>query len=592
MGSCPVTRFPCDMKGWQVFEHCCTDGKSLKQLGILLAWTVVQGGHHEVTGGKLTALSSLLPVIFFQGAGMSAVHRSLKRGTLPLRLGRLEDLVEPLMHCSHREILGPDFSFLHGTESWKLLSLLYINWLHGCRGAPRGRWRKCDLVALLNIEASVQRVLRLDHEAGRTAAEVEKELKNRYVTYTGEEVPKMESLSFEQIFPALPPEGHGGSISVLEWTKGRTRTFLNRPSECIAPDEGQSLPKLQARVHIQEGDRMRVAELLVKRKICDWVELDHVMEYRGQKVLNGLFGVAKAATLPDSRPHLRVIMNLIPSNSVMIQLAGSVQELPSISQYMSLTLSEDESSSLAQSDMVSAFYLFALPPQWKSFLAFNLVEDGSAIGKVKGRKYALACCVLPMGWSSAVSVMQEISQQLLERHGFSRAQQVLRTRPLPSWMTSVMEEAGAQHKAWFHVYLDNFFAGEKVKKGSQALEVEKVHQDAEAACSSAGVLSSEKKRIRGAPAVEELGANLDGVSQLVGASAGRLLRLLQTTCLLLSRTWIPRKWLQVVMGRWVHVLQFRRPGMAGTSLVWRLIAGKKISAAVQLGARVGSCCIL
>ena len=238
MGSCPVTRFPCDMKGWQVFEHCCTDGKSLKQLGILLAWTVVQGGHHEVTGGKLTALSSLLPVIFFQGAGMSAVHRSLKRGTLPLRLGRLEDLVEPLMHCSHREILGPDFSFLHGTESWKLLSLLYINWLHGCRGAPRGRWRKCDLVALLNIEASVQRVLRLDHEAGRTAAEVEKELKNRYVTYTGEEVPKMESLSFEPIFPALPPEGHGGSISVLEWTKGRTRTFLNRPSECIAPDEG------------------------------------------------------------------------------------------------------------------------------------------------------------------------------------------------------------------------------------------------------------------------------------------------------------------------------------------------------------------
>ena len=159
-------------------------------------------------------------------------------------------------------------------------------------------------------------------------------------------------------------------------------------------------------------------------------------------------------------------------------------------------------------------------------------------------------------------------------------------------MTSVMEEAGAQHKAWFHVYLDNFFAGEKVKKGSQALEVEKVHQDAEAACSSAGVLSSEKKRIRGAPAVEELGANLDGVSQLVGASAGRLLRLLQTTCLLLSRTWIPRKWLQVVMGRWVHVLQFRRPGMAGTSLVWRLIAGKKISTAVQLGARVGSCCIL
>ena len=75
---------------------------------------------------------------------------------------------------------------------------------------------------------------------------------------------------------------------------------------------------------------MRVANLLVERGICDWVLLEHVLQYRGQKVLNGLFGVAKSATLPDARPHLRVIMNLIPSNAVMVQLTGSAQEVPGI----------------------------------------------------------------------------------------------------------------------------------------------------------------------------------------------------------------------------------------------------------------------
>ena len=111
------------------------------------------------------------------------------------------------------------------------------------------------------------------------------------------------------------------------------------------------LPKLQAKVHVKDGDLMQVASLLVERNICAWVEWDSVLEYRGQKVFNGLFGVAKSAKLSDGRPHLSVIMNLIPSNPVLHQLTGCVKELPSITQYMSLLLEEGETLSLCQSDM-------------------------------------------------------------------------------------------------------------------------------------------------------------------------------------------------------------------------------------------------
>lgn len=48
---------------------------------------------------------------------------------------------------------------------------------------------------------------------------------------------------------------------------------------------------------------------------------------------------------------------------------------------------------------------------------------------------------------------------------------------------------------------------------------------------------------------------------------------------------MPQKWLQVIMGRWVHVLQFRRAGMAGVQMVWRMISGKKAGAGIDLEVR-------
>ena len=123
------------------------------------------------------------------------------------------------------------------------MSLLYVHWLHSSSGTPRGPWRRSDETAVFNLEASVQRILRLDKDVSRPTSEVEKELSSRFISYTGEEVPKMEPLTLSQIEPALPPSGHGGSIPVIEWTKGRTRSFLTKPEQCIVEDVGQNLPK-------------------------------------------------------------------------------------------------------------------------------------------------------------------------------------------------------------------------------------------------------------------------------------------------------------------------------------------------------------
>ena len=569
-------------KGLQAFGKLANEGCSLKKVGILLAWLAVRAGHEKETRMVSVALKNLMPAL---GAGNCAVHRSRKRETFPIRIGELAALADKLAAYSFKKVCAEDFIVSNFVDAWTLLSIFFVNFLHGSRVLPRGSWRKTDRAAVQNLRAACERSLRLDENKPRRLDEIEKELSSRFVSYTGEEIPKMEPLTLAQVSPALPPVGHGGCIPVVNWTKGRTRSFLLHPEECLRTDDGRELPKLQAKVHVAEEDKMKLAALLVERNICSWIPLADVVEYRGQKVLSGLFGVAKSSTLDDGRPHLRVIMNLIPANAILHQLDGPIRDLPGITQYQSLILEGEERAVLFQSDMTSAFYLFSLPKEWCRFLSFNLVVDGGMIGYGVGTSYCLACSVLPMGWSSAVSVMQEVSSNLLLDQNFPPQGQVTRTKPLPSWLTEVLSTSKSVSRSWWHIYLDNFFAGERVESGESRGEGSRLHALAEKCWNDAGVLSSEKKKIREAEEVQELGAELDGVGRLLGGSAQRLLRVVQTTLFLLSRDFVPTKWLQVICGRWVHILQFRRVGMASLHWVWKWIGGKRISGKQRMKAR-------
>ena len=179
-----------------------------------------------------------------------------------------------------------------------------------------------------------------------------------------------------------------------------------------------------------------------------------------------------------------------------------------------------------------------------------------------------------MGWGSAVAVMQEVSTKLLIDQGLDGERQVKRQRPLPPWLVGVLEESKRSQRSWWHVYLDNFFAGEKIMKGECSSGGKLLHDNAEEAWLKGGVVSSEKKRVAGAPVVQELGAVLDGDSQYLGMSGERLVKLCQSTFLILSKRRLSRKWLQVICGRWIHVLQYRRAGMCILHEVWGVISGK------------------
>lgn len=569
--------------GFKDLEELVTAGCSLRKLGVGLAWFLIQA--EDVDFARLAGFPvlALLRGVKVRGAGLGAMHRS--KDAFPLRLGQTGLLVDAVKGSSFTDCQVDDFVSRWCGLAWLYSSIRFLNHLWGCPAAIPGRWRAHEKVAVVSLQGAIERTLAQDAGLVRTPAEVEKELSERYLNYSGDEVPKMEVLSLRQSVAALPAADRGGSIDILKWVDGRTKTFLEHPENCVLDVSEFKGNKLQAKVHIVPEDRVTLACELVLRNVCDWVDEAEVFTFNGERVLNGMFGVRKDSCLADGSPVLRTIMNLIPSNSIMCQLRGMVAELPGMSQYCSVVMEEGESLALHQSDMTSAFYLFRLPQKWQRFLCFNLKVSGEEIGRNPDRTYYLAASVLPMGWGSAVAVMQEVSSKLLLNYGLDPTSQVTRLRPLPPWLVHEIEESQKQKQGWWHVYLDNFFAGEKITNGKVGSQAKQLHVDAEAAWAEGGVVSSSKKRVSGLASVQELGAVMDGDSQYLGMSGQRLVKLCQTTLFLISQKFLNRKWLQVVCGRWVHVLQYRRQGMATLDDVWKVIANKKVGATGMIRAR-------
>ena len=105
--------------------------------------------------------------------------------------------------------------------------------LNGAAGYGRAdlcrRATELQKTALGCIRQSTKRVLSSKVHLERSAEAAEKELSTRFLTYTGEEVPKMQVLSVKAAKPALPPSTHGGSIDARSLVSDGTRWFLRTP---------------------------------------------------------------------------------------------------------------------------------------------------------------------------------------------------------------------------------------------------------------------------------------------------------------------------------------------------------------------------
>jgi len=280
--------------------------------------------------------------------------------------------------------------------------------------------------------------------------------------------------------------------------------------------------------------------------------------------------VEKPSRIATGKCVLRLIMNLIPSNAVLRTFHGAVSNLPHITAWMSTIILEGEELRVWQSDMQNAFYLFKIPSAWSPMLSFNLLASGQEIGLGGEEQYALGCSVLPMGWSSSVAIMQEASERILALGRLPADEQLLRGRAVPLWMVGLLDEARKKGKAWWHVYLDNFAAGEVGKQGEQFSSGHELHQLAEKAWAVSGVVSSEKKRKAAELEAQELGGFMDGGAKTLGGSPERLLKLVQATIILLKQPHLSKKLTQVVVSLLEHTWKFTASKRFEASLITKV----------------------
>lgn len=524
---------------------------NLVDLGIVLAWGYKAG------------------LICFNDRAAPTQAPRRKRGSLfPLPV--------PLPESAHWDLAGipPGERLDLGVDCWVGLGCVAINRLYGHPNVgPSRPSGKVHEAVVASLRDRVSRFLAGDKVAPFSFDDAVKDLKEKRLSYSGEEIQQPHAISCEQILQGLPPPGHGGSIPLLPFLKGRTRYLMENPLESLLAEKDRASGPVTAKVHIVKGEEVKVFNLLHSRGVINWIKAGDAFSDSRGTYLSGLFGVIKPGkTTSTGKPVLRVIMNLIPSNSLFDIIQGDISLLPSATQWMPLCVSDGEEISLSQSDMSAAFYLFSIPHCWQPYMVFNFRAKGCEVG-LDGLDpdgwYRPTCRALPMGWASSVGLMQAVSREILLSRGLPPQLELKKTGLIPSWFTKVAE-ASTPQRMWWQVYLDNFMSGHVGNPGDLGGDVG-LQEKAMHAWESAGVLTAKDKQVVGVHCATELGVRIDGVLGLLGGSPERVLKTVYVTLHHLANAWWSKKEAQVVLGRWIFLLQYRRAAMGVLSRSWQVL---------------------
>lgn len=451
-----------------------------------------------------------------------------------------------------------------GLLLWHGLVVLSLNWLH-CGGVLErgvsvkgGKATKAQEAALERLWSMVK-VFSDEKEERKGVPRTPtfdwpRVILDLSISYTGEVVKKAATLTLEQVLPGLPSRDHGGLVDILEVVDAKMGEKLKHPKRMIREEILEPLPK--PKVMCDDGEWEKIVGALWDRNLIRPVDSYPVVS--GERVLNGAFGVEKPGKQTDSGlPVLRLIIDLRATNCIMDQLDGDLQTLTGAASFQKLAVEEGQQLLISGDDLTSAFYLFRLPEEWSKFMVLEKPVKKSLFEEGKSGLTYVGLTVLPMGWSSAVAVMQSAHRQIALRNemnggaGLNPFKEIRKDGLFPD-----LEET----PAWT-IYLDDTTIIEKVADAAaQTLEgLVPIEQDRlRRAYEWWGIPTNKGKALERSRSAERLGAVLDGESKTLRRSTRRCLELCSLGCWIRSQDEVSKKALQVYAGKAVHLLQFRR----------------------------------
>ena len=424
---------------------------------------------------------------------------------------------------------------LHGLGCWSLLAicvLKFLNHFHELR-VCREKPRPAQLAALRRIVRDARWLVERAPEDGvaqTTSQKFPQVLKRKRVGYTGDEVSRPQPLTLLEIIPGLPPAGAVGIVDLLTLATGDVREALIDPRLVLLP-EAERVEIRPARVHATDEEWNKIGVELLRRGVVVEIARDDAPIVGGQPVLVGAFGVEKRGTpIPPATRVFRLIVNAIPSNKQQTAIKGDIEQTPVGGEWLHIALETDEIVLWSSDDIQGCFHVFSLPPAWRRWMILSkpirvampagkagvlasndqLSRGGNAPQPVcsgGSRLVWLALAVIPMGWLSAVGVIQHLHHNIISsgrchRGGLDPDAELVRGKPFPVTLDSFT-------RWWWKVYVDNFDIGEIF---GQNVAAEVLHTE-----SLSQAVYRETLDSMGVPRAAEKGASREAVGITMGS---------------------------------------------------------------------------
>ena len=401
--------------------------------------------------------------------------------------------------------------------------------------------------ALTGLAQLVDRNIMSGHPLG-TLGEARKLLSSKKFDYAGKPIEYMEDLEAWRVEPAWPKKGEAAIQPIEKFLSSKTKELMKDPMSHLLPVDLMPTDVPRSRVRASDREWFKLCKMAHERGMMKVVEDSLIPRDRsGHLITNGAGAVKKEKMINGELVACqRFISILVPTNSVTSPILGAQDTLPYIGTLAGLMLQEDETLLLDSEDLQSAFNLFAMPDAWLGLFAYSKKVDGAAFGMKPGTMVRPALSVVPMGWHSAVGLVQEAVRCLVfEKSKVPKTRSIEKGLALPAGKNLAV------------VYLDNFDEITILKKFSQEMEESKgtmteSHQRFIRVCDKEGLPRNASKQLVGALSGGMQGGEFDGEAGVLKVGSDKLRSFLQITLALLAS----KKWSEFNLRHWAGKAAF------------------------------------
>ena len=388
----------------------------------------------------------------------------------------------------------------------------------------------------------------LSSDALGSWGDARKLLASKRFDYAGAPIEYMEDLEADKIAPCWPRASEAGIQEISRYLGTESKAALQDPRKLLLPPDKMPENAPRSRVRASDQEWFKICRMAHQRGLMKVVDDSLIpRDGKGHLITSGAGGVVKEKVIDGVVKRCqRFISILCPVNACTVQLKGAQDTLPFIGTLTALQLQEEQVLYLESEDLQSAFNLFSMPSEWLPFFAYSKKVDGSAFGLRAGTEVRPALCVVPMGWHSAVGLVQEAVRCLVfEKAGVPLATSVEKGKLLPDTDTKSV------------VYLDNFDEIHIIQRCSKELgeedqEMSEFHRKFVEVCDGEGLPRNLGKQLIHAFAGGLQGGLLDGENGVLRVAPEKLQNFIKISLALLGA----RQWNEFHLRHWAGKAAF------------------------------------